>query len=73
MFRVSVAEVASSQVRQRAVYSAAEVAGLLGLSKATVYEMAHSGRIPCKRVGRRFIFSRAAVHEWLDSPDSAEL
>jgi len=56
-----------------AVYSAAEVASLLGLSKATVYAMAHSGELPCKRVGRRFIFSREAVHAWLASADPAEL
>ena len=50
-----------------AVYTATEVASLLRLSQATVYAMAHSGQLPCKKVGRRFIFSRVAIHGWLDS------
>lgn len=57
---------------ERAVLSAAEVAEVLGLSKATVYALAHSGQLPCKRVGRRFLFSREAIHAWLAAPDSAE-
>lgn len=65
------AEVHPQELRP-AVYSAAEVADLLALSKATVYALAHNGQLPCKRVGRRFIFSREAVHAWLETPDPAE-
>lgn len=63
----------STQVLQPAVYTAAEVAKLLGVSKATVYAMAHSGQLPCKRVGRRFIFPAAAFQAWLKLPDPPEL
>ncbi len=55
-----------------AVYSAGEVAVLLGVSQAKVYDLAHSGRLPCKRVGRRFLFPRAPILEWLNTPDAPE-
>lgn len=42
-----------------------QVADLLGLGKNTVYEAAGRGEIPHRRVGRRLIFSRVAVLEWL--------
>lgn len=42
-----------------------QVAELLGLGRNTVYDAANRGEIPHRRVGRRLIFSRAAVMEWL--------
>lgn len=42
-----------------------EVAELLKLGRNSVYEAASRGEIPHRRVGRRLIFSRAAVLEWL--------
>jgi excisionase family DNA binding protein len=42
-----------------------QVAELLGLGRNTVYEAASRGEIPHRRVGRRLIFSRSAVMEWL--------
>jgi excisionase family DNA binding protein len=42
-----------------------QVAELLGLGRNTVYEAAGRGEIPHRRIGRRLIFSRAAVMEWL--------
>lgn len=60
-------------VVQSAVYSASQVARLLGISVATVYTLANNGDIPCKKVGRRRIFSRAAIHDWLNEPKPAPL
>lgn len=42
-----------------------QVAELLGLGINTVYEAANRGEIPHRRIGRRLIFSRVAVLEWL--------
>src|ERR1051326_9089723 len=42
-----------------------QVAELLGLGRNTVYDAANRGEIPHRRVGRRLIFSRTAVMEWL--------
>ena len=40
-------------------------AQFLGVSPNTVYEYAGRGEIPHRRIGRRFLFSRAALVEWL--------
>jgi excisionase family DNA binding protein len=47
------------------VLTVEDVAELLGLGRNTVYDAANRGEIPHRRVGRRLIFSRSAVLEWL--------
>lgn len=42
-----------------------QVAELLKLGRNSVYDAANRGQIPHRRVGRRLIFSRTAVLEWL--------
>lgn len=42
-----------------------QVAELLGLARNTVYDAANRGLIPHRRVGRRLIFSRTAVLDWV--------
>jgi excisionase family DNA binding protein len=42
-----------------------QVAELLGVGRNTVYEHASKGAIPHRRIGRRLLFSRTAVLEWL--------
>jgi len=46
-------------------YTAAEVARLVGLDLKSVYEGARRGEIPCRRVGRRYLFPVAAIDAWL--------
>ncbi len=53
--------------------SVRELADLLGLSKNTVYAAAGRGEIPCRRVGRRILFSRAAIMRWLEMQDGEML
>ncbi len=48
-----------------ACLNAREVAKLLRLDRQTIYEMVKRGALPCRRVGRRILFSRDAVLEWL--------
>jgi excisionase family DNA binding protein len=43
----------------------AEVAGVMRVSKMTVYRMVHSGDLPAVRVGRSFRVPEKAVHEYL--------
>ncbi len=47
------------------VLNAKGVAELLGVGSNTVYEAANRGEIPHRRIGKRLVFSRAAVLEWL--------
>jgi excisionase family DNA binding protein len=43
----------------------AEVAGVMRVSKMTVYRMVHSGDLPAVRVGRSFRVPEQAVHDYL--------
>lgn len=45
--------------------NANELARYLRVNRKTVYEYAGNGTIPCRRLGRRLLFSRAAVVAWL--------
>lgn len=47
------------------VLTADEVAELLRLDRKTVYDYAGRGVIPCQRIGKRMLFSRVAVVQWL--------
>lgn len=48
-------------------YSAEGVAELTGLNVNGVYKGARNGAIPSLRVGKRWIFPRAAIDGWLQS------
>ncbi len=52
------------------VMGAEQVAAFLGVDRKTVYEYASRGRIPHRRLGRRLLFSRAALLVWLEGRDT---
>ena len=56
-------------VRDRDIMTATEVGRFLGLSRNAVYEAAGRREIPHRRVGRRLIFSRAAIVAWLGAQE----
>ncbi len=43
----------------------AEVAGIMRVSKMTVYRLVHSGELPSVRVGRSFRVPERAVNDYL--------
>lgn len=43
----------------------AEVAGIMRVSKMTVYRLVHSGELPAVRVGRSFRVPERAVQDYL--------
>jgi excisionase family DNA binding protein len=45
--------------------NADELAVYLRVNRKTVYAYAGSGVLPCGRLGRRLVFSRAAIAAWL--------
>jgi excisionase family DNA binding protein len=55
------------QLTERAVYTVAEVALLLSLSRGTAYALVRDGTIPALRLGGRWVVPRARFHAWLDS------
>jgi excisionase family DNA binding protein len=52
---------------ERATYSLAELAALLGIGSTTAYEKAQAGTLPVApiRVGRRYLFSKSSVDRLL--------
>jgi excisionase family DNA binding protein len=47
------------------VLTADEVAAWLRVDRKTVYDAAGRGKIPHRRLGKRLLFSRAALVDWL--------
>jgi excisionase family DNA binding protein len=47
------------------VMTAPDVAKMLGVSRVSVYDAAGRGEIPHRRIGRRMLFSRTAIQDWL--------
>ena len=58
---------AASPPTPRLTISADDLAAMLGVDRKTVYEGAARGEIPSVRLGRRVLFSRAAIAAWLSS------
>jgi len=52
--------------------TASEVANWLRVNRKTVYEYAARNVIPCRRLGRRLVFSRPAVAAWLARSSTAD-
>ncbi|HEY8599028.1 MAG TPA: helix-turn-helix domain-containing protein [Thermomicrobiales bacterium] len=57
---------------ERQVYSVAEVAAMLGLSKPTVQKALKRGELPSFRVGTKVLVQRAAVERLLKEGGDAE-
>ena len=47
------------------ILTVSEVANLLRLAKSTVYKLANEGKIPGRKIGGSWRFSRQAILEWL--------
>jgi excisionase family DNA binding protein len=45
--------------------TADEASELIRLPRSSVYELARNRRIPCVRIGRRILFVRAALVQWV--------
>lgn len=59
---------------EREVLNAEEAAEFLGVDRKTVYEAVARRQLPHRRLGKRILFSRAALLEWLSAgppPSSA--
>jgi excisionase family DNA binding protein len=50
---------------ERDVLNGLQAADFLGVDKGTLYLEAAKGNIPHRKLGRRYLFSRAALLEWL--------
>jgi excisionase family DNA binding protein len=57
-----------STAMERLTYTVTEVAALLGISRASAYELVRSGEIPALHFGRRIVIPRVALEELLGWP-----
>lgn len=56
---------------QKEILTVAEVAKMLGVHANTVYDHAGAGELPHNRIGRRLVFSRAAILRWAEAKGRA--
>lgn len=44
-----------------------ELAGYLKLSKSTLYKLSQEGKVPGRKVGKHWRFSRPVIDRWLET------
>ena len=45
-----------------------EAATFLRVSSSSIYKLAQEGKIPCRKAGRQWRFSRSALIRWIEQP-----
>lgn len=55
---------------ERMTWTAAEVAQVIGISKNAVYDAVERNRIPHVRLGRRVLFPKQPVLDWLNKVET---
>jgi len=65
-------ETPEEQIEPLAVNSK-QAARLLGVSERTIFNLTRDGKISCKKVGWRSLYSVASLRAFLESPDKEEL
>lgn len=55
---------------ERLTATTPEAAKMLGVSERTIHQLAKSGQLRCKRIGRRVLFSILEIKRFLDEEDS---
>ena len=56
---------------RREYLDAEEASAYLRLAPGRLHKLTSNGRIPCRREGRRLLFVRNELDEWLDSGEAA--
>src|SRR5699024_12763260 len=57
---------------KRSTLTVTEIAEYIGLSSDMIYILCREKRIPHIRIGRRILFKRAAIDEWLENQMSED-
>lgn len=65
---VALGEIEMSELSDVRFLTVAEVAGLMRVSKMTVYRLVHSGELPAVRFGRSYRVPETAVNAALQRP-----
>ena len=54
------------------VYTTDEVMRLLRVGRTKLYEMVSRNEIPVRRAGRKLLFPRQSLHDWLETRHESE-
>ncbi len=49
------------------IYTAEETAKLLGVGMNKIYELLMAGKLPSRRIGRKYLIPKAALEKWLNN------
>lgn len=63
---------AATNAKESLVWNLPELAPLLKVSKATIYNLAAQGVIPTIRLGKRLVVPKAAFERWLAEAGQAK-
>lgn len=66
----AVKDAMSAEVRQPEPPQLVDVKGaaaLTGYAVHSIYQMSSSGKLPCKKIGRKLMFSRADLMAWINN------
>lgn len=58
---------------EHAAMSVKDVSIYLNLAKSTIYKLAQEGKLPGRKIGGRWRFSRAELDRWLQHPIEADI
>ena len=58
-------------LQQEGPFGVTEAAERIGVARSTAYELVRAGTIPARRLGGRWVISRARFHAWLDADNTS--
>jgi excisionase family DNA binding protein len=57
---------------ERKTYTVDETAEILGVDRQTIYRQCHAKKLPCLRIGDRFVLPRLRIDAMADGTESTE-
>lgn len=60
-------------MEQNQALSIEEVSEFLQIGLRTIYELARTGKIPCRKIGKHWRFDREKVIEWMGQPGAVKI
>ena len=54
-------------MNNKLIYTAEETARLLGVGMNKIYELLISGKLPSRRIGRKYLIPKIVLEKWLNN------
>jgi excisionase family DNA binding protein len=59
-----------AEQQEKLILTVEEIAPLLGVGVGVIYRMVKAKKIPCRKLGRKTVFSLDSIKKWLDESDA---